>query len=93
MYIYIIYMDNLLMILLGFVIVYMFLNMCGKRVEGWGECKSSLSGCASEACEGMGHDDQCDDWQTVFRGSPLTCQFGISYHNSKGRTGNPYECR
>ena len=86
-------MDNLLMILLGFVIVYMILNMCGKRVEGWGECTSTASGCASEACEGIGHGDQCDDWQNYFRDEPLACKSGISYINTGGREGNPYECR
>ncbi len=86
-------MDNLLMILLGFVIVYMFKNMCGKRVEGWGECKSTIGGCASEACEGPSHGDQCDDGWDFLRDEPLTCQLGISYHNTGGRAGNPYECR
>lgn len=86
-------MEDLLMILLAFVIGYMFNNMCAKRVEGWGECKNTFAGCASAACEGPGHADQCDDWQTGFRNKPLTCKQGITYRETKGRFGDPYECQ
>ena len=55
-------MDNLLMILLGFVIVYMFLNMCGKRVEGL-ECGFPGLWSGSVSCTGYScnSNDQCKD--------------------------------
>ena len=86
-------MDNWLMILLAFVIGYLFKNMCGKRVEGYGECTSFPHSCAAEACEGPGHDDQCNDWQQFLRDKKLTCQPGLLYMNNDGRVGDPYECR
>ena len=85
-------MDYLLMILLAFVIGYMFKNMCRKRVEGYGECTHTLKGCASAACQGIGHDDQCDDWQNHLRDKPLKCKQGMTYHNYGARAGDPYEC-
>ena len=71
-------MDNWLMILLAFVIGYMFKNMCGKRVEGYGECRDWITGCAGEHCE---TDADCQDrWNSGFfsRDRPLECRMGIN---------------
>ena len=72
-------MDNWLMILLAFLIGYMFKNMCGKRVEGYGECRHSLLGCAGEHCQ---NDDDClDNYNSGWlfkRDKPLECRMGIN---------------
>lgn len=81
-------MDNLLMILLGFVIVYMFKNMCGKRVEGWGTACGDFW-CDGASCNTLGSTEECRDHSI----DDLTCQLGISYHNTGGRAGNRLECR
>ena len=76
-------MDNneLLMIVLAFVVGYMasgmMKSMCGGGlVEGYGECRTSWTGCGGSACRTA--DDCVDRWNSgVFsRDNPLACRGG-----------------